>query len=90
VPSGAHLALRGNATPAAVGDFPVEAAADLNSDTIYVANDCERTVSMIDGSTCNATDISGCRAHPATLSVLGGPDSVAVNQATNTLFVANN
>lgn len=80
------------ATPptAAVGAFPVEAAVDLTSDTIYVGDNSEPTVAMIDGSTCNAVDISGCRAHPATLSVLGGPDSVAVNQATNTLFVANN
>jgi YVTN family beta-propeller protein len=80
------------ATPAtaAVGEFPVGAAVDSRNGTIYVANNNEPSVSMIDGSTCNATNTVGCRAHPDTLSVLGGPDSVAVNPATNTLFVANN
>jgi DNA-binding beta-propeller fold protein YncE len=39
---------------------------------------------------CNATDTSGCRPQPVTLSVPGGPDGLAIDQATDTLFVAKN
>lgn len=74
----------------AAGDFPVSGAVDLRSDTVYLADNNAPTVSLIDGATCNATDTSGCRQNPIILSTLGSPDGVAVNQATNTLFVANN
>jgi DNA-binding beta-propeller fold protein YncE len=55
-----------------------------------VGNNGEPTVSLINGATCNATNTSGCRRHPVTLPVPGGPDGLAVNAATHTLFVANN
>jgi YVTN family beta-propeller protein len=74
----------------AVGAFPVPIAIDRASDTVYVGNNNEPTVSVIDGSSCNATNTSGCGHAPVTLSVAGGPDGLAIDQATNTLFVANN
>jgi YVTN family beta-propeller protein len=74
----------------AVGAFPVPVAIDRATDTVYVGNNNEPTVSVIDGSSCNATNTSGCGHTPVTLSVAGGPDGLAIDQATNTLFVANN
>ena len=43
---------------------------------------------MIDARTCNATDQAGC-ANLQTLQVPGGnPDDIAVNPATDTIYVA--
>jgi YVTN family beta-propeller protein len=86
-----HTAGCGEAPPtAAVGTFPVAVAVERHSHTIYIANNNEPTVSMINGATCNATDISGCKDPRVTLRVPGGPDGLAVNQKTDTLFVSNN
>ena len=57
---------------------------------MYVGNNNEPTVSVINGSTCNATNTSGCGHVPVTLNIPGGSDGLAIDQATNTLFVANN
>jgi DNA-binding beta-propeller fold protein YncE len=74
----------------AVGGFPIPVAVDRATDTVYVGNNNDATVSLIDGSTCNATNTSGCGHAPGLLNLPGGPDGLAINQATNTLFVANN
>ncbi len=75
----------------AVGDFPDAVAADHRTHTIYVANHgsgASGTVSVIDDRTCNATLSAGC-ANPSTLQVPGGnPDDVAVDPATDTIYVA--
>jgi YVTN family beta-propeller protein len=75
---------------ASVGQFPVPIVADPRTDTVYVGNGNEPTVSVLDSATCNATNTTGCRAHPITLHVPGGPDGLAINEKTETLFVANN
>jgi DNA-binding beta-propeller fold protein YncE len=74
----------------AVGNFPVPVVVDPHTDTVYAGNNGEPTVSLINGATCNATKTTGCDHSPATLHVLGGPDGLAINKATDTLFVANN
>ena len=56
---------------------------------IESTDDGEPTVSLINGATCNARNTAGCAHPPATLHVPGGPDSLAVNETTDTLFVAN-
>ena len=75
---------------APVGNFPVPVVADTRTNTVYVGNNGEPTVTLINGATCNATNTSGCTHPPATLRVQGGPDGLVINQATHTLFVANN
>ena len=75
---------------AAVGQFPVPVTVDPRTDTVYVGNGNEPTVSVLNGRTCNSTDTSGCLANPITFSVPGGPDGLVVNERTETLFVANN
>ena len=47
------------------------------------------TVSVIAGKTCNATVTSGCGNIPPTVTVGSGPDGLAVDQATDTVYVAN-
>jgi DNA-binding beta-propeller fold protein YncE len=76
---------------ATVGAGPSAVAADLPAHTVYVANlDSGKTgsVSVIDAATCNATRTTGCGNLPA-LQVPGGhPVGIAVNTATDTLYVA--
>ena len=74
-----------------VGDFPDAVAVDHRTHTVYVANHgsgATGTVSVIDARTCNATDSAGC-ANLQTLQVpAGNPDDIAVNAATDTIYVA--
>ena len=48
------------------------------------------TVSVINGATCNGAQHSGCAQTPPTVTVGAGPDAVAVDPATDTVYVANN
>jgi YVTN family beta-propeller protein len=64
-------------------------AVDETTDTVYMANFVDGTVSVIDGRTCNATHQSGCGQHPPVVTVAAGPDGVAVDQATDTVYVAS-
>jgi YVTN family beta-propeller protein len=74
----------------AVGPAPVGAAVDIKTDTVYVTNVGSDTVSVIDGAACNATVRSGCGHTPATITVGNAPDGVVVDEATDTIYVANN
>jgi YVTN family beta-propeller protein len=60
---------------------------DANA-TLYVANYGSNTLSMIDTARCNAATTSGCAQAPHTLPVGRGPNGIAVNPATHTLYVA--
>ena len=76
-----------------LGQSPWAVAVNQATDTIYALNPGNPgTVSVIDGATCNAHVISGCRKTPPTVTV--GNDNVpvvglAVNQATNTVYAVN-
>jgi DNA-binding beta-propeller fold protein YncE len=79
-----------SSTPSApVGNGPVAIALDQATDTIYVANSNSNTVSVINGATCNAQRTSGCSHPPPAVRVGNNPVDVAVNQATDTVYVAN-
>jgi YVTN family beta-propeller protein len=72
-----------------VGLGAVDDAVDQATDTIYVATNGTDTVAMIDGKTCNADVTSGC-AQPAKLITVGnGPNGVAVDEQTDTVYVSN-
>jgi len=73
----------------AVGAFPVWAAFDSVTHTLYVVNAGDNTVSVIDAATCNAVVTSGCGQTPPTVAVGSGADGVAVDQQTDTVYVTN-
>jgi YVTN family beta-propeller protein len=76
-----------------VGSNPFGIAVDQSTDTVYVTDlgptDEGDTVSVIDGTSCNATVRTGCATPPATVTVGEGPFAIAVNATTNTIYVAD-
>lgn len=66
---------------------------DIATDTVYAADAGPTgngdTVSVIDGSTCNGTNGSGCGRAPRTVKVGSNPFWDLVDQATNTVYLAN-
>ncbi|HXW44307.1 MAG TPA: hypothetical protein VEL03_05950 [Streptosporangiaceae bacterium] len=73
-----------------VGSEPEFLAVDSVTNTIYVANTSSGSVSVIDGSTCNATDTAGCASAPPTVQVGAGAFPIAVDAATDTVYVGVN
>ena len=63
------------------------------TDTVYAANAGPTgngdTVSVINGATCNGSTGTGCGHKPATIRVGVNPFWDAVDQATDTVYVAN-
>ena len=76
-----------SATP--VGNNPQSVAVDEANDTVYVVNQNDNTVSVLNGATCNATVTSGCKERAPTVRVGLSPTGVIVNQATQTIYVTN-
>jgi DNA-binding beta-propeller fold protein YncE len=79
--------------PARVRDRsgPYGIFADSINHTVYVAHLGGDTISMINSSTCNASDLSGCASQtPPTMTVGSGPGDIAVDQSTHTVYVAEN
>jgi DNA-binding beta-propeller fold protein YncE len=70
-------------------NYNVAFAIDQAAGTLYVANWTDDTLSMIDKVTCNATVTSGCAQTPRVARVGSGPDGVALNAVTHTLYVSN-
>jgi len=73
----------------AVGNGPNDVAVDQATDTIYVANQLDDTVSVINGARCNAEVTAGCSVSPPTISAGAGPSSLALDPATTTLYVTD-
>lgn len=70
-----------------VGSQPTGLAEDYATRTLYVANSSANTVSVIDAATCNARRSSGCGQTPPQVSLGHSPFSVAVDQATDSIYV---
>jgi DNA-binding beta-propeller fold protein YncE len=78
-----------------VGPGTKSLAVSMRTDTIYAPSPgvpfaTGTTMSVISGATCNGTDHLGCGKVAATVTVGLGPYGVAVDDATNTVYVANN
>jgi DNA-binding beta-propeller fold protein YncE len=83
---------------APVGNEPSELALDSATHTVYVANGYNDngpqgaggdTVSVIDTRRCDALDISRCRGPWPTITVGSAPSTIAVDEATDTVYVDN-
>jgi YVTN family beta-propeller protein len=72
-----------------VGSNPWALAVDQGLHTLYVANNLDETLSVINTDTCDATTHSGCSVRAPTMSVGGGPQAVVVDPSTNTVYTAN-
>jgi YVTN family beta-propeller protein len=80
-----------------VGSGPFDIAVNSTTDTVYVSNSGQllttadgHTVSVINGTTCNAAQSSGCSQIPTTVMVGRAPFGIAVDDVTNTVYVVNN
>ncbi|MGP0037616.1 MAG: YncE family protein [Solirubrobacteraceae bacterium] len=93
-PFGFGSALVGSAP---VGEGPSLLAVDPATHTIYVANGNNDngpdaggdTVSVIDARRCDAQDASGCKGPWPTITVGDLPSGVAVDEATDTVYVTS-
>jgi DNA-binding beta-propeller fold protein YncE len=72
-----------------VGTNPQWVTVDEATDTIYVPNFNDGTVSVINGARCNAKVISGCRHTPRAVTTGAGAGFVAIDQGVHTAFVLN-
>jgi YVTN family beta-propeller protein len=72
-----------------VGGFPGGIAIDTRTNTIYVTGQVSDDVSVIDGNTCNGSVRSGCSKPPARVAAGAGARGIAINQRTDTIYVAN-
>ena len=72
-----------------VGKLPTAAALNPRTHTLYVANLAGGSISVINVRACNAVTTSGCRRPVRTVQDKAGPDGVAVDMATNTVYAAN-
>jgi DNA-binding beta-propeller fold protein YncE len=72
-----------------VGNLPSGIAIDQKTDTVYVTNAGDNTVSVFNGATCNANDVSGCGQTPATVPVGLGPIDLFADPSNHTVYVAD-
>ena len=72
-----------------VGETPGGVALDSRTNTIYVTGEASSDVSVINGTTCNARATRGCRQKPVRILAGAGARGIAVNEATDTVYVAN-
>ena len=72
-----------------VGNLPSGIAIDQQTDTVYVTNVGDNTVSVFNGATCNADDVSGCDQTPATVPVGLEPIDLFADPSDHTVYVAN-
>ncbi len=85
-----HLGRQPVVEPGQSGAFPTGIDLDLATDTVYTSNAGSDTVSVINGALCNAAVTTGCAQSPPTVTVGLNPVDIRVDQATNTVYVANN
>jgi DNA-binding beta-propeller fold protein YncE len=76
----------GNGT---AGDLPSGIAIDQKTDTVYVTNVGDNTVSVFNGATCNAANTSGCGQTPAEVPVGSQPINLFADPGNHTVYVAN-
>jgi DNA-binding beta-propeller fold protein YncE len=72
-----------------VGNLPLGVAVDESTNTVYIANALDDTVSVINGAECDAVDTAGCGERPATVTVGAFDNAVVVDPITHMVFVTN-
>jgi DNA-binding beta-propeller fold protein YncE len=72
-----------------VGNQPSSVAVDEKTDTVYVSNAADNTVSVFNGATCDAENTSGCGQTPATVPVGIVPVAIFVDPVDHTVYIPN-
>jgi DNA-binding beta-propeller fold protein YncE len=72
-----------------VGGGPASADENHRTHTLYVANSNDSTVSVVDLSRCSGFDTAGCAGTSPVIHLAGPPLGLAVDEATNTVYVTN-
>jgi DNA-binding beta-propeller fold protein YncE len=68
---------------------PSGVAIDERTDTVYVSNAGDNTVSVFNGATCNAETSAGCGQTPAIVPVGMLPVAIFDDAANNTVYIPN-
>lgn len=74
---------------ATVGNSPIAVALNPATHTLYVGNQEDSTVSVLDDHTCNARSTVGCRHTPPTLAMAADVGGLDVDATTNTVYVSS-
>ena len=74
---------------AATGNSPLLIAADTRSGDLYVTNFSSASVTILNGTRCNAARTSGCSRATREQAVGSGPSGLTVNPRTRTVYIAN-
>src|SRR4030095_5744907 len=77
-----------NAPTTPTGNSPSGLDINPNTTTLYVANQGDDTVSVIDTSACNQHQLAGCNQTWQTAPVIDRPFRLSVNKTTNSIYVA--
>ena len=77
-----------NAPTTPLGNSPSGLNINPNTQTLYVANQSDDTVSVIDTSACNQHQLAGCNQTWKTVPVLEQPFRLAINKTSNTIYVS--
>jgi DNA-binding beta-propeller fold protein YncE len=72
-----------------LGNLPAGVAVDVKTDTVYVTDFGDNTVSVFNGATCNALDTSGCGQKPATVPVGPEPFTLFNDPVSQTVYIGN-
>jgi 40-residue YVTN family beta-propeller repeat len=62
---------------------------DETTNTIYIENQTDNTISVINAAHCNASDVSACNQAWPTVTVGARPQALGFSPTTRTLYVAN-
>jgi DNA-binding beta-propeller fold protein YncE len=62
---------------------------DEATETLYIENQTDNTISVIDGTHCNATDVSACNQAWPAFAVGAAPQALGFSPTLHTLYVAN-
>jgi DNA-binding beta-propeller fold protein YncE len=72
-----------------VGSTARHIGINKTTNTIYVSNLDDGTLSVINGATCNRNTTTGCSQTPPTTTVGNAPQQIAVDEMTNTIYNVN-
>lgn len=86
----ARIATGCTQAPATVrtGNAPIAVLVDRTTGTLYVSNNADNTVALVDTRTCNGRSSSGCTALPATVPIVAPPRFLTLDPGTTTLYVS--